>query len=213
MFRALVGIGVLCALAIVLVYEATRPIIRRNKLDMLRRAVTEVLPGATSSAAFQLTADGRFEPAPADGGGDLVFAGYDDAGRLVGLAITARGMGYQDVVQILYGYSFETQSVLGISVLESRETPGLGDRIESDPEFLRNFGSLDVSQNPDGSAVAHPIEFVKRGAKDAAWQIDGITGATVTSQATAEMLRLSTTQWIPRVHLRKADFTPAPGRR
>ena len=62
---------------------------------------------------------------------NLVFAGYDDNDQLVGLAIEAQAMGYQDVIRLIYGYSFEAQAIIGIRVLESRETPGLGDRIEN----------------------------------------------------------------------------------
>ena len=208
MYRALVGIGIFCGLAIVVAYEVTGPIIQRNRIALLERAITEVLPGATSSAAFRVNDDGSFEPVPSDSEGDnLVYAGYDDDRNLVGLALRAQGMGYQDVVKILYGYSFDNQAILGISVLESRETPGLGDRIETDPEFLKNFGSLDVSLNAAGSGPANPIEFVKPGEKTGAWQIDGISGATITSQATAEMLRDSSAHWITRVYPKREEFT------
>jgi electron transport complex protein RnfG len=204
MYRAVVGLGILCSLAIVVVYEGTRPIIERKSLGALERAVIEVLPGATASRAYRLREDGSFVPAV--NGEDLVYAGYDQTGDLVGLALVAKGIGYQDVIRILYGYSFEKQVILGFRVLESRETPGLGDRIETDPDFQNNFGSLDVSLATDGSGPAHPIEFVKPGEKNSAWQIDGISGATISSKAIAEMLRDSSTYWMPRVHPREEDF-------
>ncbi len=207
MYRAVVGIGLVCGLAIVSVFELTGPVIQQNKIELRQKAIFEVLPEAIASAAFRLTDDNRFEPTSPDSeGSDLVFAGYDDQHSLVGLAIEARGMGYQDVVRLLYGYSIESESILGISVLESRETPGLGDRIETDEDFQSNFGDLDVSLSPDGAAVAHPIEFVKQGKKTESWQIDGITGATITSRATADMLRESTVWWIPKIRRQMTDF-------
>ncbi len=207
MYGAVVGVGIVCALAIVTVYETTRPIIQRNKIELRQRAILDVLPGARTSDAFQLSENGRFErTSPDKEGSDLVFAGYDDKHNLVGLAIEAQGMGYQDVVRVLYGYSFETQSIVGMRVLESRETPGLGDRIETDADFLRNFEQLDVQLKAEGNELAHPIEFVKPGKKVARWQIDGISGATVTSRATANMLRASSARWIPRVYQQQADF-------
>ena len=154
----------------------------------------------------------QFQPAsPGEDQGDRVFAGFDQAGKLVGLAIEARAMGYQDFIQLLYGYSIDTQAIIGIRVLESRETPGLGDRIESDANFLRNFEHLDVSVDSAGTQLAHPIEFVKPGAKSADWQIDGITGATISSRATAGMIRDSAAHWIPLVYPRRSDFRPPQG--
>ncbi len=207
MYRAVVGVGIACALVIVIVYEVTRPIIQRNRIELRKQAVLDVLPGAEGSAAFQLTDSGSFASVSVDSDAEnVVFAGYDEDNVLVGLAIEAQGMGYQDVIRLVYGYSFESQAIIGISVLESRETPGLGDRIETDEQFLRNFESLDVRLADGGGQLAHPIEFVKPDEKTAAWQIDGISGATISSRAVAQMLNESATWWIPRVWKHQADF-------
>ncbi len=207
MYRAVIGVGVACALVIVVVYEVTKPIIQRNKINLRMQAVMQVLPGAQRSATFRLQENGRFEPTSPDSEGtDLVFAGYDQRGELVGVAIEARGMGYQDIIRLLYGYSFDAQTIIGIRVLESRETPGLGDRIETDTDFLKNFEKLDVRVSEDGDSLIHPIEFVRPGEKNEAWQIDGISGATISSQATAQMLRESSQWWIPRVRASQADL-------
>jgi electron transport complex protein RnfG len=136
-----------------------------------------------------------------------VFAAYDDGGQLIGFAIEAAGMGYQDKIQLLYGYSLTEQAIIGLYVLESRETPGLGDRIGSDEAFLSNFHRLDVSLTADGDAVANPIEFVPPGKKTSPWQIDGITGATVSSRAVSEILRDSTQYWIPRLSALQSQLT------
>jgi electron transport complex protein RnfG len=207
MYAVVLGVGVACALAIVTVYETTRTVIRRKTIELRNQAILDVLPAARTSAAFRLNEAGQFERTPTDStDSNLVFAGYDADNNLVGLAIEADGMGYQDVVRVLYGYSFDQQAIVGIRVLQSRETPGLGDRIETDADFLRNFEALDVRLNPTGDELVHTIEFVKPGEKHAAWQIDGISGATITSRATAAMLRDSAAKWIPRVYPRRADF-------
>jgi electron transport complex protein RnfG len=208
-YAVVLTVGVACALAIVSVYEVTRPIIQNNRVQLRRQAILDVLPDATQTVAFRWDQVAQeFDRAPADSNSaELVFAGFDDDGQLVGLAIEAQGMGYQDVVRMLYGYSFAEQAVIGIRVLESRETPGLGDRIESDADFLRNFDNLDVALNPQGTAVANRIVFVKPAEKLAAWQIDGITGATISSRAVAEMLSESTSDWIPRLHRRQNEFS------
>ena len=207
MYATVVGVGIACAVAIVSVYETTKPVIRRNTIEFRNQAILNVLPAARTSIAFRFDEAGKFEQtSPDSADGDLIFAGYDDNNNLVGLAIEAQGMGYQDIVSVLYGYSFEKQAIVGIRVLQSRETPGLGDRIEKDADFLRNFEALDVRLNPSGDELAHAIEFVKPGEKTAEWQIDGISGATITSRATADMLRDSSAVWVPRVYPRRTDF-------
>jgi Na+-translocating ferredoxin:NAD+ oxidoreductase subunit G len=247
MYRALVGIGMLCGLLIVSVYVLTGPVIARNEARALEAAVFRVLPGATRSHTFALTEDGRFRSAeegtptdseaeagtptysgmeagtntgtPIDSGDPelekqagtptdrVVHAGYDDNGSLVGVAIQAQGMGYQDVIRVLYGYDPARDAIIGMQVLASKETPGLGDKIEKDPAFLANFDALDVSLAPDGQSLQHPIEAVKGGEKSQPWQIDGITGATISSKAIAGTLRESSAQWVPLIHRQRAIFT------
>ena len=82
-------------------------------------------------------------------------------------------------------------------MLESKETPGLGDKIEKEDFFLANFEALDVSLEDDGRTIANPIKAVKQGEKVNPWEVDGITGATISSVAIADMLRQSTAEWIP----------------
>lgn len=210
MYRALVGVGLLCGLLIVSVFELTRPVIQRNQAEALQRAILHVLPGAVSSRTFRLIGDVRFEPLDAEpDGAPLAHAGYDADRQLVGLALEAQGMGYQDVIRLIYGYSFSQQAVIGLRVLGSRETPGLGDRIETDPGFLENFERLEVSLVDDLTRVLHPIEAVKHGAKHHPWQVDGITGATISSVAIADILRRSTEWWIPRIQRSLDDFRVA----
>jgi electron transport complex protein RnfG len=206
MYKALVGIGVASGLLIVSVFQTTRPIIEANKAEALEQAIFQVLPAARKSRTFQAS-EGGFVPLAGPPTGPLVYGGYAEDGRLVGLAIPAAGMGYADTIRVLYGYSLEAHAIVGFVVLESKETPGLGDKIGSDATFLANFQALDVALTPDGAAPANPIVAVKHGTKTHPWQIDGITGATISSKAVAAMLRESTATWAPKVEQRKSDFT------
>ena len=201
MYRALVGVGLVCGLLIVTVFVLTGPVIARNEAAALQAAVFQVLPGAVSSRSFTLAGDGNLRPAvDGDDPQATVHAGYDAMGELLGIAIPAQGMGYQDVIRILYGYSPADEAIVGMQVLASKETPGLGDKIEKDPAFLANFRALDVALTADGQSLAHPVSVVKSGAKTSPWQIDGITGATISSKAIGNMLRHSTAYWVPRLY-------------
>jgi electron transport complex protein RnfG len=207
MYRAMVGVGICCGLLIVSVYQFTLPVIAQNKAEALQAAIFNVLPAATTSKTFRLTDADDFEPLEGEAAGDrLVYAGYDDEEQLVGLAIEAKGMGYQDVIALIYGYSFAEEAIIGIQVLESKETPGLGDKIETDPDFLRNFERLDVSLTEDGSKLANAVVPVKSGEKSNPWEVDGITGATISSVAIAKILDASAQYWAPRIKAKLGSF-------
>ncbi len=195
-YRSIVGIGALCALIIVGVFQGTEERIADNQARFLAGAITEVLPVTATTVAIDVDADGGLvvtdETLPLP-----VFLAYTEDGTLAGAVLTAEGMGYQDIVRILYSYSFELDAIVGMKVLETKETPGLGDKIETEPHFVANFDALDASLAADRESLRNAIVTVKQGAKTDPWQLDGITGATITSEAIGNMLNESAGQWVP----------------
>ena len=196
MYRALVGIGVGCGLLIALVYMGTLPHIERQRAAALEQAVFAVLPGSASRQTFTLGETGGLLMDSASGG-SRVHAGYDAAGAFVGVAIEAEGMGYADTIEILYGYVPADERIVGLRVLASKETPGLGDKIETDERYRANFTALDVRLDAAGEVLVNPIAVVKPGAKTEAWEIDGITGATISAQAVGNTVAASAARWLP----------------
>ncbi|PIE88968.1 MAG: electron transporter RnfG [Acidobacteria bacterium] len=198
MIRALGGVGILCGLLIVFTYQQTLPIIKKKKAIALENAIYKVLSGSTSRVTFQVMDNGDLKKIDGEGeGAKRVFAGLNDQGELVGFAIEAHGNGFQDVIKILYGYDPAKQAIVGFHVLESKETPGLGDKIEKNEPFLANFKALDVSLASSGKELQNPIELVKSGKKTNPWQIDAITGATISSKAVSQILGKSAADWVP----------------
>lgn len=192
------GVGFLAGLLIVLTYQVTLPIIKKNKAEVLQRAVFEVLPGATKQIIFTVDGNGEFvELQQDDDKAVKYYVGYNENDELVGVAIEASGQGFQDILRILYGYSPDKEAVIGMKVLETKETPGLGDKIEKDEHYLKNFEALDVSLTDNKNQLKNPIEAVKPGEKTAAHQIDTISGATISSKAIATILKESTKNEIP----------------
>ncbi len=205
MYRAIVGIGALCALLIVTVFQTTEARIKENQARALRIAISQVLPAAESTVSVVLAEDGSLQKA-AKPPALPVFLGYDARNELIGAAITAQGMGYQDNIRVLYSYSFEQDAIVGFKVLESKETPGLGDRVEKEPHFIANFERLDATLDAEGNALLNPIVTVKQGKKTDAWQIDGITGATITSVAVGKILNDSANIWGPALERNAGAF-------
>lgn len=189
------AIGFVCGLLIVLTFQLTFPVIQKNKAEALERAIFEVVPGAVTKTVFTL-GDGELVAVDRESGAKY-YACYDDEHQLVGVAVEAEGQGFQDVLRVIYGYSPGSSAIVGLKVLDSRETPGLGDKIEKDARFRANFDSLDVTLDTGTQRVANPIALVKHGQKTEPWQVESITGATISSKAIANILKESTRVTVP----------------
>jgi len=200
MLRSLSLVAGLSGFLVVLAYHLTLPLIEENKRIAIERALFKVIPGAVTRRDFILT-ETAVTPADPDKAtnGIRIYAGYDDQDRLAGIALEAAAQGYQDVIRILYSYEPACECIRGIEVLKMAETPGIGDKIAKDPGFLRNFEALDARLDSTGSGLAHAIVSVKHGSKTEPWQIDAISGATISSKAVARMLNDSAQQVLPQV--------------
>jgi H+/Na+-translocating ferredoxin:NAD+ oxidoreductase subunit G len=185
MIRSLGVVSVVCGLIIVGTYEGTLSAAQANRRIATERAVFKVVPGAKSIREFMALPDGMVVPAKegdAPPGAVKFYAGYD-GGKLVGIAAEGAAKGYADTVRVMFGYTPQCQCITGIGVVSMRETPGIGDKILTNKEFIANFRSLDVHLTKDLSALANEVKVVKHGTKTKAWEIDAISGATVTSRA------------------------------
>jgi Na+-translocating ferredoxin:NAD+ oxidoreductase subunit G len=206
MLRTLGGIAILSGFLVVMVYQFTKPFIAENERLLTEAAVFEVIPGAVAKADFVLTDRGLV--AAGEGAvGVAVFAGFGADGRLRGVAFPGAARGYQDVIQFLFGYDPACECIIGSKVLRSTETPGLGDKIDTDPNFLENFVALDASLNPEGTGLANPIVNVANGTKTEPWQIDGISGATISVKAMTRALHDAASRFAPMIQRDLAMLT------
>ena len=191
--------GLLSGLAIVSAYELTRPMIAANKARAIRRGVFEVVPGAERLQRLAWR-DEKLVPAegPADGE-PSVYAGYKADATFLGYAIPGETKGYQDVVGILYGFDPTRRRVIGMYVVETSETPGLGDKIFKDQDFVDAFRDL---------AIEPEVELVKDGATQDN-QVDAITGATVSSRAVVRIINEANAVWLGRL-FEPGEVPPLP---
>lgn len=201
LLRTLGVVATVCGIIIVGSYQATLPAVTENKRIALERAVFRVLPGAVVVVPMLAGPDGvtRAEGTETPQGALRFYAAYDREGKLKGIAAEGAARGYADLVRILYGYDPERQAVIGFSVVQSKETPGIGDKVSIDRDFLANFAALDVRLAADGKGLAHPVKTVKHGTKSQPWEIDAITGATVTSKAIGKAVNDSAQALLPRI--------------
>ncbi len=178
--------GLISGVAIIGIYESTLPTITANKARELREAVFKVLPGVTRMQALVYRNGELVAVAEPDKDEPVVYGGYDEQLDFVGYAMPAAGPGFQDTIAILYGYKPADALVVGMEVLESRETPGLGDKIYKDADFVGGFRALSVEPE---------IVAVKKGTKSAANEIDAITGATISAKAVVRIINEAHVAW------------------
>ena len=196
MLRTLGLVATISGLLVVLSYRITLPMIEENKRLAIEKALYKVVPGAVSRQDFIVT-DSAIRPEQPGLEGTRLYAGYDASGKLKGIALEAAAAGYQDVIRMLYGYDPYCQCIRGIQVLKMAETPGIGDKIIKDETFQQNFTALQARPNADGSGLEHAIVPVRHGTKTRPWQIDAISGATISSNAVARMLNESSQRMSP----------------
>lgn len=193
-------VSALCGVIIVGAYQGTYEAAAANRRLALERTVFKIVPAATSMTEWQASAAG-VRPAGGDAtaGAIKFYAAYAADGSLAGIAVEGAAKGYADVVRILYGYSPDCQCINGIGVVAMKETPGIGDKIITDEAFLANFKALDVRLDSELARLANEVKVVKQGSKSEAWQIDAISGATVTSRAVGKAINDSAQALLPRL--------------
>lgn len=195
MFVAMISIGSLCAVLLVVVFHVSAPFIEENKRQLLRQSMLSLFPGMQRYKTLET--DSETDSKPADT--SLVYRLFNAKGQSMAFVIKAAGMGYQDSIEFLYGYDPNKKTLSGYVVLSSRETPGLGTKIETDEDFVSQFNNLQVSFNQDETKLEHPISIAPRGREKKSWQIDTISGATVSSRSLIKTLSLSSQYWLPKL--------------
>lgn len=150
---------VICAVsatALALTYGKTSPIVEERRraeiLDMLK----DVLPG------------GQYEEVKT---GAVTYYKAVADGTLLGVAFPTSANGYGGPVRLLVVFSPQG-TIKSVRVMGHLETPGFGDRIVTEPWFVKQF---------EGKSIADSLTIGN--------DIDGLTGATVTSKATAKAVR------------------------
>ncbi|MFC2061783.1 FMN-binding protein [Elusimicrobiota bacterium] len=162
MLVVLVGVCLISAAVLGYVHITTYDRIEMNRMKRIKDAVYQVLPGVTEYE--------QVNEKP------VIYKGYKDE-TVIGYAVLAEGMGFQGNIVLMVGIDKEIKNIKGTVVLESVETPGLGDRIKED-SFLDQFDNTAVSEN---------------------MKVSAITGATISSVAVEKIANKSVKD-VKRIH-------------
>jgi len=174
MIVVLTVVGLISGALLATVGMLTQERIALNKQREIEAAILEVVPGTESSLVV-------FEDE------DLtVYAGSDGQGNLLGFAVLTSGTGFQDIITLMFGTNPDLTIITRLTILDQKETPGLGANITSRESFLKFWDSKD-SATP--LALRKPA--VSTAAELAPGEINTITGATISSEKVLQIVNES----------------------
>lgn len=163
MVITLLGVTGIAALALGGVYNLTKEPIAAAKKAKLEKAISTVLPEFSSIEEKEVM--------PPNGKDPLNFYVAKNGDEVVGTAVrTYTDEGFSGRIVIMVGF-LPDGTIHNTAVLEHKETPGLGDKME-----------VKKSDWPKQFMDKNPAEFSLQVTKDGG-DVDGITAATITSRA------------------------------
>ena len=172
------AIAAICTALVAVTFELTDDRIEKNAQAWLEQSLLPVLAGVSFDSGIGANRLAIAAPHELPGNDDAmiyrVYAGDSPAAAL--FVVSARD-GYSGPIRLLVG--LDTSGIVtGLSVLEHRETPGLGDGIES-----RNWQEQFVGkslENPAGN---------RWNIRGDGGEFDALTGASVTPRAVVKAVR------------------------
>jgi len=184
------GAGAIAGLLIVTAYQLTLPKIEEHQGEVMQTAIQEVLKAPPSYDTLYLVNGALVKALPAGADAkklEKVYLGHDAAGKRAGFAISAAENGFQDLVTLMFGYDAAAHRLIAMKVIGNKETPGLGNKIETDSAFVNGFVN----------AIA-PVNGVKKDrGKSTANDVVMITGATISSRAVIRIINNAIARWQP----------------
>lgn len=176
----LAAIAAICTALVAATHTATRDRIAANEKAMLEQSLTPALAGVFFDSGVSESRIVIEPPHDLPGSGPAivyrVYAAEEPVAAL--FTVTARD-GFSGPIRILVGVNYDG-TITGLRILEHRETPGLGDKIEaSRSDWVHQF---------EGRSLLDPLP--------AGWAIesdggdfDQLTGASVTPRAVVKAMR------------------------
>ena len=185
-----------------LVLDALSDLGRKQTIDSLESHVVELSSGrfddSIDAASFdaEAAASRAASSVPIPAALDLaglkrraryapVYLVRDDAGRIELIILPVSGRGYQSTLRAWLVLDGDARTVRALKFYQQGETPGVGARIE-DPVWLAQWRDLPAF---DADGVLRIGVGVRAAGDDPAYHVDGISGATRTTQGVDGMVK------------------------
>ena len=176
----LAGIAAICTALVAATYHATRDRIIANEKALLEQSLQPALSGIFYDSGVTESRLVLEPPHELPGSGPaIIYRVYAENEPVAALFVVTARDGFSGPIRILLGVDSDG-SVTGLRILEHRETPGLGDRIDSArSNWVFQFDGRSLGDPDVGSWFLR----VDGG------EFDQLTGASVTPRAVIKAVR------------------------
>ena len=171
MVVVLTVVGLLSGSFLATVGILTKDRIALNKQREIQEAIISVVPGTEMSEKLYEEKDLS------------IYGGKDPEGNLIGFGILASGIGFQDKISFMLGTNMSLTTIKKLKIIEQKETPGLGAKIEDEDVFLKFWENKDCSES---LTLRKPA--VKTSEELGPTEINTITGATISSESVLKIV-------------------------
>ncbi len=176
----LAAIAAVCTALVTATYQLTAERIVANEIALLEQSLEPALAGQFYDGG--VSESKLIVPQPHDLPGSdaaIIYRVYGEDEPVAALFVVSARDGFSGAIRLLIGVDF-SGTVTGVRVLEHRETPGLGDKIESRrSDWIFQF---------DGHSLQDPATPGWAIRSDGG-QFDQLTGASVTPRAVIKAIR------------------------
>ncbi len=173
-------IAAICTALVAATYQLTAERIAANEKALLEQSLAPALSGIFYEGGVS---ESRVViPPPHDLPGSdaaIIYRVFADEEPVAALFVVTARDGFSGPIRILLGIEYDG-TVTGVRILQHRETPGLGDRIESTrSDWVLQF---------DGRSMGDPV-VTGWAIKNDGGEFDQLTGASVTPRAVIKAIR------------------------
>jgi electron transport complex protein RnfG len=165
------------------IYELTREPIAEAKRIKKLNAIRSTLP------AFDNEPSDSARAIYIDGDTVYLYQGFNQE-KWIGTAVESfTNLGFSGKIRIMVGFNPDG-SIFDISVLEHKETPGLGDKIEKKKSLDKKTGLSWSNQFKGKYPSQNELKVTKDGG-----EIDAITASTISSRAFCDAVNRAYAAW------------------
>jgi len=176
----LAAIAAICTTLVVVTWHTTADRIAANEQAFLEQSLSPAVAGIDYDSGLLESRLVIPQPHSLPGAGDaVVYRVYKDDEPAAALFVVSARDGYSGPIRFLVGISVDG-TIAGIHILEHRETPGLGDGIDSSiSDWPLQFRGRSLGNPlPSGWAI-----------KSDGGEFDQLTGASVTPRAVIKAIK------------------------